>query len=102
MRRTRIAILMAGCVVSVAWQSTGDAAPSGLVAWVQTNIFALVIFVFHFGVAWREFLDHRRRIVKTETFLEEKLPETYARQDNMNIRFDSIDRTLEEIRTHLT
>lgn len=61
---------------------SGLTVPDGqLGEWLRVNAFGLIVLAFHLGVAWREFLEHRRRLVALERKYDETIPATYVRAD---------------------
>jgi len=114
LRRSRLATFVLMMVGAWLLQATLAAQlPSGLPAhddwgaWFRDNAFTVVLFAFHMGVSWREFLDHKRQIEKHDEKLEaidkrfELLSETYAQnrvmdavQEELLRRFDNLERRI--------
>jgi len=98
-RAVVLALLVCSAMTIQARLAYAQGTPTGVQgfdagAWFQQNLLAVAILVFHFGVSWREFLDHRRRIVR----LEDDMPKTYVRKDVLDVRLDGIDEELKEWR----
>lgn len=98
----RIVLLLALTIPAFLWQSYAQAQtltplPEGAMSdWLQHNLLAIAVMVFHFGVSWREFLDHRRRITRVEARLDDEVPTTYMRQDVLDMRLRAIEHALAE------
>lgn len=117
-RRARLITLPLLVVMSSAYQGTGGAL--SVEDYIRNNALAIVVLVFHLGVSWREFLDHRRRLQKLEDYNEDQLPvklkeveeaaearvKEMARADILTVqlavinrRLDSIDVNIEALRS---
>lgn len=103
-------MLIAAAAVLQAQAAPSSAEPPAapIALWFQQNVLAIAIIVFHFGVSWREFLDHRRRITKLEDEFAH-LDKTYARRDVLAAELTAIrnqlrewDRTFSFLKRHST
>lgn len=99
MRGKRLAIGLTAAALGLTVQLSAQTTPSisqpvagqGLAEWLQANAFGIAVLTFHMGIAWREFREHRERIINLETVT--------LRKDVAQARFDGIDEALEDLRS---
>jgi hypothetical protein len=89
MRRRRLILGLGTAATALALQAVLNAQVStpgmdtSWAEWLRQNAFGLMVFAFHMGVSWREFLDHRRQLVEHKG----KIEATERRIDGLDARY---------------
>ena len=101
-RRQRTFWLIAVTAFALLYQAHAQAQvnqlPGDAAEWVGQNLLAVMVLAFHFGVSWREFRDHHRRIELIEDFIRDTLPLTYMNRDLVAVKFDTLTRDISDIK----
>ena len=91
--KARLVTMLAIVVVTAAWQQTAPTPIDSINEWLRDNALAIAVLLFHFGVTWREFLDHRRQLAK--------IPDTYVRKDVLEQQLGNIEGDIKEMKLNL-
>jgi hypothetical protein len=98
----RVAVLIVFTIAVVGSMAQAPANASAPPDWLKdqltfSNIVSLALLIYHFGFLKSQMETDRARLAKLETFNDEKLPETYVRQDVHETMMRGMDEKLDAV-----